>query len=234
MRLSAMRERAKQRHGNRSRLPDDLIDDYASGHSWLDVGCMWRIDGRDAFRAEELGATRVTAFDAMHPTEGFTAELAKRRSKVEFVHGDIHRRETFDSLGTHDVVWCSGLLYHTPFPALAVQHLAQLAGSYLILGNKTLPDAFGLPQGAVFYPGLSQEEARVYSDFTGGNAGPPVDPNPYANWWWGLTPSVTCALVDVMAPLQEGRPSWEIVETLALPRGQVEDDFFLVAKRIAA
>lgn len=232
MRLSAARERFASPRTDSSRSPDDLIADYAPGRSWVDVGCMWHIEGRDAFRAEERGATRVTAFDAMKPTEGFLAEHERRGSTVQFVRGDLHKRETLEQLGErHDVVWCSGLLYHTPFPALAVQHLAELAGEYLILGNKTLPEVIGAPKGAVFYPGLSAEEASVYAGLTAQNAGPPIDPNPFSNWWWGLTPSTTRALVQVMGRLQEGGPTWEIVETLHLPRNELEDDFFLVAKR---
>ena len=48
--------------GDYKHLPG-YIHQYAPGHSFVDIGCMWGVDGEHAFIAEEAGATIVKAVD---------------------------------------------------------------------------------------------------------------------------------------------------------------------------
>ena len=87
----------------RSPAQDELLERYAPGRSFADIGCLWRIHGATFF-AEELGATTVTAVDSEPSTAEFDAELERRHSKVRFVQGDIHDDAAIEEIGVHDVV----------------------------------------------------------------------------------------------------------------------------------
>ena len=182
--------------------------------------------GDRAFLAEGSGATRVTAFDAMPATEEFERRRAERGSRVRFVRGDLHDPATPGAVGVHDVVWCSGLLYHTPHPLLALERLSAMTAELLVVGTKTIPEVPGIPQAAVFYPGLPASRRHVYSLMWGrGGVDVDFDPEPirsYANWWWGLTPSALRAMLELR---------FEVVETLEVAPGTTTDDLFVVARR---
>jgi hypothetical protein len=208
----------------------DLIRRYAPSASFADVGCMWRLNGRVAFLAEELGATSVAAFDAMERTSEFDAEHQRRSSSVRFVRGDLNAPTLAQDVGLHDVVWCSGVLYHAPNPLLSLERLGSLTKRYLIIGTKTLPEVPGLPQAAVFFPGLSPRERAAYGPLWGGGITAPYNPAPelsYANWWWGLTPSAIKAMFTLGG-------DWRVVESHEGTWGSVDDNFFIVAERVTA
>lgn len=167
---------------------------HAPGRSWLDVGCMWGVEGALALLAEEAGATRVTGVDVMAASPGFERERLARGSAMRFVQGDLHDPATFAQVGTHDVVWCSGVLYHAPNPLLTLERLRSVCGERLILATETLPELPGVPGACVFYPALAGERERApYRRAPGGRAvgvTEPFDPAAgYGNWFWGITPS---------------------------------------------
>ena len=171
--------------------PEELVARLAPGRSFVDVGSLWSIHGRIAFLAEEAGASAVTAVDISGETEEFRAEHARRGSRVRFVQADLHEPGAIEP---HDVVWCSGVLYHCPHPILTLERLRAITSQTLVLRSATLPEA----AGTVFFPGLSPRERRAYDGAYGAVGGAatrvglttPFDPaQGYANWWWGLTPS---------------------------------------------
>lgn len=209
-----------------SSVQEDLVRRYAPGASFADVGCMWRIHGAVAYLAEEVGATDVTAVDVMEETPEYLAEHERRSSKVAYRRVDIHDREGMAALGRHDVVWCSGVLYHTPNPSLAVEHLLSITERYLVLGNKTMPEIPGVAQAAVFLPGLSARERLVYEPLWGEGVMTPFGTYQWgeANWWWALTPSSMCAII-------EANRGFEVVEQVYAPWSGTDDNFFAVARR---
>lgn len=172
---------------------EQLVREHAPGRSFLDVGCMWSVSGRIAFVAEEAGATRVTGVDVMARSEAFDAEHARRGSAVRFVQGDLHDPATMAEAGVHDVVWCSGVLYHAPHPLLTLERLREVCGERLILSTESLPELPGLRGGCVFYPGLDERSRRAYAAVPGGRAVGVTTPfdraQGYGNWFWGITPS---------------------------------------------
>src|SRR4051794_29129305 len=89
-----------------------LVAEHAAGKSFADVGCMWQVNGALAFAAEDAGATAVSGMDVMGPTPEYEAEHERRASTVRFVQGDLHDERAIEQLGPHDVVWCSGVIYH--------------------------------------------------------------------------------------------------------------------------
>lgn len=180
----------------RRRVPaprEELVRRYAPGRTWVDVGCMWDVDGALAFLAEESGATRVTGVDVMEPTPAFRERHSREGSSVRFVRADLLAASTPDAVGRHDVAWCTGLLYHAPHPLLVLERLRVLARELVILGSATVPEVPGIPNACVFYPGLGDAARAVYRPAGGGTRHAitgPFDPaQGYGNWFWGLSPS---------------------------------------------
>lgn len=159
---------------------EELIARHARGRSFLDVGAMWSVDGALSFAAERAGASAVTALDVMAPTPAFLE--AQRDSGVTFVHGDVHD-ETL-GLKPHQVVWCSGVLYHVPHPLLTLQRLRELTSETLILATEI---ARGRSRHAVFAPGPGDHP----------NAPELLDPaEGFRGWWWLPTASAVRAMLD--------------------------------------
>jgi hypothetical protein len=121
----------------------------------------------------------------MAPTARFEAERARRESKIRFVCGDVHDARIIEEIGVHDVVWCSGLLYHSPNPLLTLERLRALCGQTLLLATETLPEVPGLRGACVFYPGA--EPATFAAPGRVGLATPFDPARGYENWWWGIT-----------------------------------------------
>ena len=141
---------------------------------------MWSVHGALCFAAEDAGAASVTGVDLMAPSERFEAQREQRRSAVRFVQGDVHDPAVVAQVGIHDVVWCSGVLYHAPHPLLTLERLRELTGGTLLLATETVPETPGRPGTCVIAPGSHEHpEAR-----------PPAGPGAgYAPWYWGITPS---------------------------------------------
>ena len=156
---------------------EELVARFAPGRSFLDVGAMWSVHGAIAFAARDAGATAVTALDVMAPTP----EFLERQGDVRFVQGDVHDPGV---TMPHDVVWCSGVLYHAPHPLLTLERLHQLTGETLLLATETIR---GRGRRAVFAPDPGSHPAHTE----------PFDPaRGYGNWWWGLSRSAVEAMVE--------------------------------------
>lgn len=219
-----------------------LVRELAPGRSFADMGCMWRLDGAIAFLAERSGATSVTAFDAAPRSGRFDEQHARNNSKVRFVRGDMHRLRSetpllddpdvlgtgLDAVGPHDVVWCTGVLYHTPNPLLIVSNLLSITRRTLVLGSKTLPEVPGLPQAAVFFPGLTPAQRHLYAPLWGSGIAADFDRTPlmeYANWWWGLTPSALRGLI-------EATPGFCVREQIDLPYHDYDDNCLMIVDAV--
>jgi SAM-dependent methyltransferase len=142
----------------------------------------------------------------MDPTEEFGREHAERSSRVRFVQGDLHDPGTVALLGSFDVVWCTGVIYHSPDPYRLVEHLRRLTADTLVLGTRIIPEMPGIEGGCVFYPALSESSRRALAWMHGREApampgaGAPFDRTPnmgYANYWWGITPSALLGMLDL-------------------------------------
>jgi hypothetical protein len=148
---------------------------------------MWSVDGALCFAAEDAGATRVTGIDVMGPTAAFEARRTAG-SAVRFVQGDLHDPAVVAEAGVHDVVWCSGVLYHAPHPLLTLERLRELTGETLVLATEILPEVPGLRRSAVFAPDPGAHPAHTE----------PLDPDRgYHGWWWGLSRSAVLRMLAV-------------------------------------
>lgn len=203
-----------------------LVAEMAPGRSFLDLGGMFGIAGDVAFRAESAGASKVLLFDGMDPSDEFRARVAA--SAVHYRQGDLHDPADIGALGTWDVVWCAGVIYHSPDPFRQLLHLRSITRERLLLGSHVVPEVPGIENACVFYPGRSSRAqsafARLHGDdaFRYPGASGPFDRSPllgYGNMWWGFTPSSLRALLDTAGfrVLEEYRYSPVFMDIVAEP-----------------
>jgi tRNA (mo5U34)-methyltransferase len=153
-------------------LPDSL-----AGRTVLDVGA-W--DGFFSFECERRGASRVVASDfySWHgggwgTKAGFELARTARGSRVEDVDIDVMDLSP-DRIGTFDVVLFLGVLYHLRHPLLALERVASVTRTLLIL--ETVVDLVGFDRPAMaFYPGR-----ELNNDPTN---------------WWGPNPAAVAAML---------------------------------------
>ena len=200
--LSAVAQ-LRARLGKAAPPREELIARHVAGRSFVDVGCMWTIDGALCFAAEDAGAASVTGVDVMAASERFEAERARRDSKVRFVRGDLHDPATVAEIGRHDVVWCSGVLYHAPHPLLTLERLRALTGQTLLLATETVAETPGRRNTCIIAPGTDEHP----------NAEPPAGPDAgYGPWYWGISPSAlrSMLMLSGFAVVEEFRTPFHV------------------------
>jgi SAM-dependent methyltransferase len=187
------------------------VAELAPGKSFADLGGMFGVNGRVAFLAEEAGATEVVLLDGMDPSMEFHEEHERRSSKVRFVQFDLHDEQGVEEAGQFDVVWCAGVIYHSPNPYLLLEHLRRMTRETLLIGSHVIPEVPGIENACVFYPGTSEASQKAFAWAHAGRlgrlapgrlpgAGAPLDRSPfmgYANYWWGLTPSALRSMLNI-------------------------------------
>jgi SAM-dependent methyltransferase len=187
-------------HGRPEERWLSLIAEHAPGKTFLDVGCMWRVNGEYSFHASSVGASRVVGLDIDPATAEFAQRNEKLGSPVRFVQGDINDPDLTKTLGTFDVVFCSGVLYHVPNPIQTLERLRALCASTLILTTAIIQE-LEVPQGAVFFPQLdpaTRKELSFSSSHTKVGVDTDFEPEKgYANWFWGMSPSCVRALLAI-------------------------------------
>ena len=182
---------------------NDLVREEVRGKSFVDIGCMWGVEGEYSFVAEQSGARSVMGVDVIPPTAGFERKRRERGSRVEFIQGDGVSPEVMKKIGQVDVVLCAGVLYHHPSPYHMLVSLRELCRETLILGSATIPESGALRHAAVYYPGLPEKERRLWDVAKSVGGGKrwainiPYDPTVgYRNWFWGMTPSCIKAMIE--------------------------------------
>lgn len=170
---------------------------HAKNKRVIDIGAMWLVDGRFSFFAEDCGASEVIAFDVMDPSVNFLAEVARRNSRVKYIQGDL-MEEGIERLGKFDVVFCCGVLYHVPDPAMAVQRLKSLSRERALIGTAVIGEGL-MRNRAVYYPYMGPL-SRAYWNFRSDQTKLALDTayNPalgYGNWFWGMSPSCFASLL---------------------------------------
>jgi hypothetical protein len=200
MDASATVKRALRRLQGRLPGPDryrEQIALHARGATFVDVGCMWKVNGGYAFHALAQGAAAVTGVDVMPATPEFLAENARHGNRVRFVEGDINDPKLLDVIGPCEVVFCSGVLYHMPNPLHTLERLRAVCRGMLLLGSATIPEQ-SIPQAAVFLPLLSpRARSALHNQTPDTKVGLDTDFDPavsYSNWYWGLAPSCVEAM----------------------------------------
>jgi tRNA (mo5U34)-methyltransferase len=147
-------------------IPEDL-----TGKTVLDIGA-W--DGFFSFEFERRGAKRVLAIDSFAWDEkrewprGLECFLLAREffnSKVEYQRLDAHDLSP-EAIGTFDLVFCAGLLYHLRHPLAALEKIRSVTAGQLILEtHQLIPAVHERVPLITFFPG---DEEGVRLNFAGG------------------------------------------------------------------
>jgi 2-polyprenyl-3-methyl-5-hydroxy-6-metoxy-1,4-benzoquinol methylase len=198
------RTREAKRWGYHTERPEDLwrrlIAEHARGRSFLDVGCMWQVNGEYAFLAAECGATAVTGVDVSAVTTEFVARNERLGNPVRFVKADLNDPGMDRLVGTFDVVFCSGVLYHVPNPVRSLEQLRRLCTGTLILTTASLPEG-DVPNTAILLAGMDDAAREAISYRTRhrklGLDSRFVPVGGYANWVWLPTPSCVRSMVGL-------------------------------------
>lgn len=188
--------------GNYSRLKEYILNYVSKGDSFVDIGCMWGVNGEYAFFAEECGAKVIKGVDVFGPTPEFLAKKQELNSSVDFILGDAGNPDTIAKIGLVDVVFCAGVLYHHPSPFDLLVALRRMCKKSLILRTSTIPEVNGLPNAAVFYPMLKEKDRKLWDlkslgllKQVGITDGFEADQG-YGNWFWGMSPSCVKSLLE--------------------------------------
>jgi tRNA (mo5U34)-methyltransferase len=144
-------------------LPGDL-----SGKSLLDIGC-W--DGFYSFEAERNGA-RVTSVDCWRPENFFRAREALN-SRAEFHELSVYD-VTKERLGSYDIVFFLGVLYHLRHPLLALEQVCEVTRDFAVIESHVIDNI--VPDWPAGRPVMEFYEF----DQLGGQ---------YDNWWG---PNIEC------------------------------------------
>ncbi len=115
----------------RFKLPNDL-----NGRALLDIGC-W--DGFYSFEAERHGA-RVTSVDCWRPENFFKAREALN-SQAEFHELSVYE-VTKERLGSFDIVFFLGVLYHLRHPLLALEQVCEVTRDIAIIETHVIDNIF--------------------------------------------------------------------------------------------
>lgn len=205
--------------GNYANLPA-IIRQHVRGRSFVDVGCMWGVNGEYAFVAEEAGATEVIGVDVFGPTPEFEEKRLQRGSNVRFVLGDAGDPATIAQVGVVDVVFCAGVLYHHPAPFDLLVALRRMCRTMLILRSSTIPEIKGMPNAAVYWPMLGADARALWNLSSLGlrkqvGITDAFEPEQgYGNWFWGLTPSCLESLLATAGFRVEWRATEPFAQTV--------------------
>ena len=163
-----------------ARLPLLGLPESLDGLSVLDVGA-W--DGFYSFACERRGAARVVAADQFAwqrlgtGRRGFDCARRALTSSVEALELDVLDLSPETAGGRYDLVLFLGVLYHVRDPLLALEHVASVTGSTLVLETHVDCVTTRRPTAA-FYPG-----DELYGDAT--------------NWWGPNLPALLGMLRSV-------------------------------------
>jgi tRNA (mo5U34)-methyltransferase len=137
------------------------------GKTVLDIGA-W--DGFFSFEFERRGARRVFAVDTYAWDHGgfdcFKAAHEFFNSKVEYRRMDVHELDP-QAIGTFDLVFCAGVLYHMRNPLLGLERIRSVTAGQLILETHALiPALHEWVPLMTFFPG--DEDATKFKWHYGG------------------------------------------------------------------
>jgi len=216
---------------------NEWIARLAPGASFVDVGGLWGTLNEKVSVAAKAGARECTMSDIAPQGHSlwtdFDAHCAKLGvSGYRKVTVDIVAPEPEKALGVHDVVHCSGIIYHLPDPFRMLQNLKRVTRRHLIVTSMVVPERVETPEGALdfgpdaarFVPGLAPGTRRILAahfDALGlriGSITAPLEepwmfddttPN-YGPWWWVYSPAFLRSLVQTAGLAVEDECwSWE-------------------------
>jgi len=222
------------------KITQQWIVDIVGDKSFVDIGGLWGTKNErvsDAIRAGASAATMADIAPQDHKLwRAFEAHMADlgvsgyRKISADLMAPDAPRR-----IGRHDVVHCSGVIYHMPDPVGCLRNLRLIAAEHLVLVSMVVPEIIETPSGSLdlrgagtlFIPALDDAQRRILHDHfesvgvrVHGINGPVIeewtrrsDGSPrFGPWWWTLTPGLLREMIAISgfevvedAPVVAGR-----------------------------
>ena len=210
-----------------------LVREHAQGRTFMDVGGLWGTKNELVTHALDGGARAATMADITplghslwRDFQAHARERGYQTDRYRQVSVDCTSAEFPEKVGEHELVHCSGVIYHVPDPAGFYFQFRRVTGRFLIvssmafprvikteIGRLTLPDG-----GALFIPGLKAKQRDILAAHMSSLGLKPqyalnLEPGAkwdkqgrpaFGPWWWVLTPAV----LDRMAEAA----GWRIVE----------------------
>jgi hypothetical protein len=157
-----------------SDIRDEYIGRVVSGRSFAEVGGLWGTVNEKVSVAHKRGAQALAMFDTAPAGHMWWQKFEERRMSlgvpdVRCVPGDIIEVVEASDQTPHDVVHCSGVLYHMPDPLRLLTALRKLARRHVILTTVISQPRYENEEGVVdvpaggvlFVPGLGARERAV-------------------------------------------------------------------------
>lgn len=150
------------------------IAELVAGKTFADIGGLWGTVNETVTIAARAGAAEVTMVDIQKEGskwwQAFHARCAEKEvSDYRSVVADIRELDALKTLGTFDIVHCSGILYHVTDPIALVRNITRITREHFVLGSMLIPEVIDnaegrleTPQGMLrCVPLLAPDERRI-------------------------------------------------------------------------
>jgi hypothetical protein len=200
---------------------DTIIQQYAKGRTFADVGGLWGVKNEKVSVASLGGAREATLIDVVPHDNALWTQVRDRCASLGVVGyreivGSVDDPGLPDKSGRFDFVHCSGIIYHCPNPIETLVRLHALTNKYLLLASMTVPPRIATASGEMtFEPGVcvsipalkgqrkaivtehfAARKIRVHNITPGFDAPWYSDGKPsYGPWWWLWTGETLADLV---------------------------------------
>ena len=153
------------------------IKDLVPGKTFADIGGIGVKSGNEristAVRAGARSATMIDLRDFGHPDWIYFEQLMRSKNITGYKrieHANLEDKSLRDRIGIYDLVHSTGILYHSPSPILALQNLASVTRTHLIVNTVIVPQRIENAAGSldfegpqvVFLPGLDRKERSIF------------------------------------------------------------------------
>ncbi len=217
---------------------DAIIQRYAKGHTFADVGGLWGVKNEKVSVAKLGGATQATLIDVVPQGHELWTKVRERCASLGVVGyreivASVDDPKLPDKAGRFDFVHCSGIIYHCANPIETLDRLHALTDRYLLLASMTVPPKISTASGEMtFDPGacisvpalkgqrktivtehFAERKVRVHNitsgfDYPWYSNGKPS----YGPWWWLWTGETLADLV--------GAANFRVLEVVETWTGQ--------------
>lgn len=216
---------------------DEWIKRLATGCSFMDVGGLWGTKNEKVTIALNAGATRATMADIAPLDHILWSDFDRHCAGMGITNYakarlDITAPGAASTILQHDVVHCSGIIYHLPDPFTILANLRGLTKERLILTSMVVPERIKNKAGtldfpadhAAFVPSLTDTTRKVMAEhFRAANVSiggitkamdeswlwPDGKPN-FGPWWWLMSPAFLRGMIEVAGlEIEDECWSWE-------------------------
>lgn len=214
---------------------DRWVAAHAQDKSFAEVGGLWGTVNEQVTVAARSGATATTMIDVIDSERDLWTLFRQRAASfgvtdTTCIQANIDDPETPERVGTFDVVFCSGILYHCAAPLHTLRQLRAITRQTLIIGTASIPEIVTNSAGtvsvetgaALLIPALTQSQLAVLGQWLADvgalavGVNHPLDaewnPKDYEPWWWFFTRDHVAGLlrvagfsVDAVASYWDGR-----------------------------